>query len=165
MLELCIILLVVGILAIFLEIIMPGFDSFVSGIIGILALVASAVLAVVFLDAWFFVFVNSLILAFLLTFLIVFIKRKQFHGKIILNENLSEDEEAIDLSALVGREGVAVTALRPYGEADFGGGVRVEVCAPEAIVARGAKVRVVETLANKVVVAEVLMERGKIIVD
>lgn len=155
MLELCIILLVVGILAIFLEIIMPGFDSFISGIIGMLALVASALLAVVFLDAWFFVGVNSMILAILLTFFIVFIKRKQFHGKIILNENLSEDEEAVDLSSLIGRDGVAVTALRPYGEADFGGGIRVEVCAPEAIVASGARVRVVETHANKVVVVPV----------
>ena len=151
MLELCIILLIVGILAIVLELIMPGFDSFISGIIGILALVASAVLAVVFLDAWFFVGVNSTILALSVFFLLAFIKRRQFHGKIILNENLSEDLPMIDLSGLVGKEGKAMTVLRPYGEADFNG-VRVEVCASDTMIERGARVKVTETQANKVVV-------------
>jgi membrane-bound serine protease (ClpP class) len=155
MLELCIILLVIGILAIVLELIMPGFDSFVSGIIGILALVASAVLAVIFVPGgWFFVVINTTVLGLAVFFLLTFIKRKQFHGRIILTENLSEDLPVIDLTGLVGKEGKTVTILRPYGEADFNG-VRVEVCASASMIERGARVKVVETQANKVIVSEV----------
>ncbi|MCL1862794.1 MAG: hypothetical protein FWF78_04420 [Defluviitaleaceae bacterium] len=153
MLELCIILLVIGIMAIVLELILPGFDSFVSGIVGILALVASAVLAVIYVPGgWFFVVLNSIVLGLSVFFLLTFIKRKQFHGRIMLSESLSEDLPVIDLSSLVGKEGKTTTILRPYGEADFNG-VKVEVCASDSMIERGAYVRVVETKANKVVVA------------
>ena len=154
MLELCIILLVIGILAIVLEIIMPGFDSFISGIIGILALVASAIIAVLFVPGgWFFVGINATILALLLAFFFTFIKRKQYHGKIILSENLTEDLPAIDLSGLIGKEGKTTTILRPYGEADFDG-IRIEVCAGDSYIERGARVKVVETQSNKVIVSQ-----------
>jgi membrane-bound serine protease (ClpP class) len=152
MLELCIVLLVIGILAIVLELIMPGFDSFISGIIGISALVASAVLAVIFVPGgWFFVVINTAVLITAIGFLLTFIRRKQFHGKIILTENLADDLPNIDLSGLVGKEGKTVTILRPYGEADFNG-VRVEVCSNDSLVERGVNVRVIETQANKVIV-------------
>ncbi|MCL2577457.1 MAG: hypothetical protein FWE27_05330 [Defluviitaleaceae bacterium] len=152
MLELCIFLLVVGILAIVLELLMPGFDGFISGIIGILALVASAVLAVI-AGYWFFVALTVVTLAMLIFLLFTFIKRKQFHGKIMLTENLGEDLPQIDLSSLVGKEGKTMTILRPYGEADFGG-IRVEVCSNGSMIERGAKVKVIETQANKVIVSE-----------
>ncbi|MCL1843241.1 MAG: hypothetical protein FWF79_05470 [Defluviitaleaceae bacterium] len=153
MLQLCILLLVVGILAIVLEIIMPGFDGFISGIVGILALVASATLAVIFVEnGWFFVATNVTALSLLVFFFFAFIRRKQFHGKIILSENLSEDLPGLDLSGLVGKEGKTITILRPYGEADFNG-IRVEVCSSNAMIERGARVKVIETQANKVVVS------------
>lgn len=151
--QLVVILLVVGILAMVLELLMPGFDSFVSGIVGILALVASAVLAVIFVDGgWFFVAVNATVLGLAVFFLFAIIKRGQLHGKIIHNEALPENLPQIDLSGLVGKEGKTMTILRPYGEADFNG-VRVEVCSADAMIDRGARVKVVETQANKVVVA------------
>lgn len=150
--EICVILMVIGIVAILLELIMPGFDSFISGVIGILALIASAVLAVIFLDAWFIVAINATFLVLSIFFLFAFIKRKHLHGKIVLNENLSEDPPAIDLSGLIGKEGIAMTALRPYGEADFNG-VRVEVCSPEKMLKSGAHIKVIQTQANKVIVA------------
>jgi len=153
MLEVCIVLLVVGILAIVLEMLMPGFDGFISGIIGILALVASAVLAVI-QGYWFFVILTVATIAVLIFLLFSFIKRKQYHGKIMLNENLDEDLPQIDLSSLIGKEGKTMTKLRPYGEADFGG-VRVEVCSDGSMIERGAKITVIETQSNKVIVSEV----------
>jgi len=153
MLELAILLLVIGILAIVLELIMPGFDGFISGIVGILALVASAVLAVI-QGYWFFVGITVVVLATMIFMLFTFIRRKQFHGKIVLSENLGEDLPEIDLSGLVGKEGKAVTTLRPYGDGDFNG-VRVEVCSESAMIERGAKIKVIETQANKVIVSEV----------
>jgi membrane-bound ClpP family serine protease len=134
---------------------MPGFDSFISGIVGILALVASAVLAVIYVEnGWFFVVTNITILALAVFLLFSFLRRKQFHGQIILNENLHDDLPAIDLSGLVGKEGKTTTILRPYGEADFNG-VRVEVCSGDSMIERGVHVRVIETQANKVIVEEI----------
>ena len=152
MINICIFLLVVGILAIVLEMLMPGFDAFISGIVGILALVASAVLAVI-AGYWFLVALTVVTLGILVFLLFTFIKRKQFHGKIMLTENLSEDLPEIDLSSLVGKEGKTMTSLRPYGEADFNG-VRVEVCSEGSMIERGAKIVVIETHANKVIVKE-----------
>ena len=153
MATLSIILLIVGVLAILIELMIPGFDGFVSGIVGILALVASAVIAVIYVDgAWLLVGLNLGIIAFSAAVLFSFIKRKQLQGKIILNEALAEDPPAVDFAGLVGKEGKAVTALRPYGEVDFNG-IRVEVSSNGLMIERGARVRVVETQANKVIVS------------
>lgn len=153
MLELAILLLVIGILAIVLELLMPGFDGFISGIVGILALIASGVLALI-QGYWFFVAITVVVLATMIFMLFQFIRRKQFHGKIVLTENLGEDLPDIDLSGLVGKEGKTTTILRPYGEADIGG-VRIEVCSDGAMIDRGANVKVIETKANKVIVSAV----------
>jgi len=152
MLQLCIFLLVVGVLAILLEIIMPGFDSFISGIIGVLALVASAVLAVLFVPGGLILVGMNLTILFLgCYFMYSYIRRKQFHGKIILSDTLAEDLPPLDVSSLLGKEGKTITLLRPYGEVDFNG-VRVEVSSSGPMIERGARVKVVETHANKVVV-------------
>ena len=150
---LCILFLVIGILAIVLELLMPGFDSFISGLVGLLALVASAVLAII-AGHWFIVISNFTVLALAVFFLLAFIRKKQFHSRIILSENLSDDPPAIDLSGLVGKEGKTTTKLRPYGEADFNG-IRVEVCASDSLIERGVRVKVIETQANKVIVSEI----------
>lgn len=155
MVYLSIILLVVGVLAILLELLMPGFDGFISGIVGVLALVASAILAVIFTDfGWILVLVNLGVLGISTALLFTYIRRKQLQGKIILSDNLAEDLPPIDFAGLVGKEGKAVTLLRPYGEADFNG-IRVEVSSNGTMIERGAKIRVVETQANKVIVAVV----------
>ena len=155
MLQLCIILLVVGVLAILLEILMPGFDGFISGVVGILALVASAILAVIYVPGgWILVGINLAVIGVSTLILFSYIKRKQLQGKIILAEALAEDLPAIDYAGLVGKEGKAVTLLRPYGEADFNG-IRVEVSSGGTMIERGARIRVTETQANKVIVSQI----------
>jgi len=152
MLQLCIILLVVGVLAIVLELIMPGFDSFISGVVGILALVASAILAVLFVPGgMFLVGINLTVLGAACYFFFTYIRRKQFNGKIVLQDTLAEDLPPLDFASLVGKEGKTITLLRPYGEVDFDG-IRVEVSSGGSMIERGARVKVVETQANKVVV-------------
>jgi len=155
MFALCVVLLVVGVLAILLELLMPGFDGFVSGVIGVLALVASAILAVLFIPgAWFFVAINVSVLVVAVGVFYTYIKRKQLHGKIILSDALADDLPAIDLNGLVGKEGKTMTLLRPYGEADFNG-VRVEVSSNGSLIERGVKVKVVEAQPGKVIVSVV----------
>jgi len=151
MLYVCIFLLIAGILAILIELLMPGFDGYVSGVLGILAIIVSAVLAVNFVaGGWIFVGVSSAILFTVVFLMVTFIRRRQ--GRLILTENLAEDLPQIDLQGLLGKEGKTVSLLRPYGDVDFNG-VRVEVCSDGNMINRGAKVRVVDVQANKVIVS------------
>ncbi|MCL2839431.1 MAG: hypothetical protein FWE05_01545 [Defluviitaleaceae bacterium] len=153
MLYVVIVLLVIGILSLLLELLMPGFDGFISGAIGVLSLVASAVLAVIFVDGgWLFVGVNLIVLFGALAIMFTVIRRKQTHGKIILNDALAEDLPSIDIKSLLGKEGKTVTLLRPFGEVDFDG-VRVEVSSNGNMIERGARVKVIETQGNKVIVS------------
>jgi len=155
MVTLSVILLLVGVVAIVLELLMPGFDGFVSGIIGVLALIASAVLAVIFVDwGWIIVGINIAVLATCVGLFIAFIRRKQFHGRIILSEALAEDLPQIDVNSLVGKIGKTMTLLRPYGEVDFNG-VRVEVSSDGSLVERGMSVKVQEVKNGKVIVSVV----------
>jgi len=155
MLQLCIILLVVGLLALVLEIIMPGYDGFIGAVVGVLALIASAILAVVFVPhGWIFVAVNLSVLAVCVYFAMMYIKRQQLNGKLILSEALADDLPGLDYEGLVGKEGKTVTALRPSGEVDFNG-TRVEVTTGGTMVNRGALVKVVEASTGRVVVSVV----------
>jgi len=152
MLQLSIILLIIGILAIVLELLMPGFDSFISGAVGIMALIASAIVAILFVPGgWMIVGINVGVVGISGYIIYRYIRRKQFHGKIILSENLAEDLPMLDLAGLVGKEGKVITPLRPYGEVDFNG-VRVEVSSGGPLVDPGVRVRAVATDSNRVLV-------------
>jgi len=155
MLQLCIVLLVVGILALVLELVMPGYDGFIGAIVGIAALVASSVLAVLFVPwGWFFVGISVTVLAICAFFAYQYMRRGQLHGKVLLSDSLAEDVPRIDYASLLGKEGKTVTLLRPGGEVDFNG-TRVEVTTNDQMVERGTMVRVVEAHSNKVVVSVV----------
>jgi len=155
MLQLCVVLLVVGILALALELLMPGYDGFIGGVVGILALLASAVLAVWFVPGgWWFVGINITVLLVCGGVAYNYFKRGQFHGKMVLNEALAEDLPMVDYASLIGKEGKAVTLLRPAGEVDFNG-TRVAVTTGGQMVERGTLVKVVEAQANKVLVSVV----------
>ena len=65
-----------------------------------------------------------------------------------------DDAPQVDVSGFLGKEGRAVTMLRPYGDVDFNG-VRMQVSSDGPIIDKGAKVRVIETRANKIIVREV----------
>jgi len=155
MLQLCIVLLVIGILALALEVIMPGYDGFIGAVVGVVALVASAILAVMFVpNGWIFVGINVVVLAVCVHFLYMFIRRGQLHGKVVLSDALAEDLPKVDFASLMGKEGKTTTILRPSGEADFSG-TRVEVTAGGQMVDRGVNVRVVDVQAGKVTVSVV----------
>ena len=149
---LCVTLLVIGVLAIMLELLMSGSDGFISGIIGILALVASAVVAFFTIPfAWIFIAINLSVLGVACGFFFSLMRKKQIHGKIILSENLIETLPDVDYQGLLHKEGKTATILRPYGEADFNG-IRVEVSSGGAVIEVGTRVKVVDVQASKVVV-------------
>jgi len=131
---------------------MPGMEVF--AITGLISLAVSAVLAVLFVpNGWFIVAGIVAIVGGFLYFMYRFMKRKQLQGVLILSETLQE-LHVDDVSQLVGREGMAVTALRPSGEADFNG-VRLEVSSNGLLVNANTKIKVIDTEARKIIVCPV----------
>ena len=147
-------LLVIGTLAIILELVMMGSDGFASGIIGVLAIIAAAILAIVnFPQTWIFVAIGLAFFGLLMGLFFSFIRRKQLHGSLTLSETLAEALPDVDYPGLLGKEGKTVTILRPYGEADFNG-VRVEVSSGGPVISVGRTVKVVDVQGQKVIVDE-----------
>jgi len=146
-------LIVLGVLAIFLELLMPGWDSYVGVFVGIAAFAVAAGIAVVTLDGAIF-FVGAIIALFVVGGygLYFFIKKRQLHGGMILTD--VDDAPQVDVSGFLGKEGKAITLLKPVGEVDFNG-VRMQVSSSGPFIEKGAKVRVTETQANRIIVCEV----------
>ena len=152
MVQLCIALLILGIIFLLLEMWLPGMEFF--ALAGIGALIVSAVLAVLFVPfGWFIVAGQGIIVTGFLVHMYRFMRRKQLKGKLILSDNL-EAVGTKDVNYLVGREGRTVSALRPYGEADFNGS-RFEVSSYGPMIGKGTKVLVIGIEANKIIVRPV----------
>ncbi len=146
---LAIIMFAVGLVLIFAEILLPGV---VMGILGFLAVAGSIVLG--------FRQSNTLGVALLLVgipmvpvFAVLWYKvlSKKFSVSGTLKEALSA---ATGLAELVGKEGVAITNLRPAGAAEIEG-KRVDVVTDGEMVVKGTRVKVVTVEGNRVVVRPV----------
>ncbi len=153
MLILCIIFTVLGLICLLAEATMPGFG--IAGITGLVLLAVSAVLAVIFLPFGLYFVSAELILLFGVgAFFFYYIKKKQWHGRIIMDETLKEDtDDIIDTDSLIGREGVCLTQLRPVGEVDFNG-VRLEASSVGKFIDKGVRVRVVDAQKGKITVTQ-----------
>lgn len=153
MITLCLCLLFLGIMCLIAEMFIPGFG--VCGISGIVLMIIAAVLAVFYVPyGWLFVSAETVLLAATVYTMFNYIKKKQLHGKLIMDETLNEDVPQIgDLNYFVGKEGVTKTPLRPFGEVDFNG-VSIEVSSNGAYVEQGKPVKVTEVQKNKIIVTE-----------
>jgi membrane-bound serine protease (ClpP class) len=152
MVQLCFALLLLGIMCLIVEMFMPGFGVF--GISGIVLMVISGVLAVIYVPyGWFIVAAEGALLTVMFIFMTCYIRRRQLHGRLIMNENLNEDMPPIgDLESLIGKEGVTVTVLRPFGAADFNG-VRMEVSSCGPFIEKGVRITVSQVEKNKITVS------------
>ena len=150
---LVIVLVVVGVLAILLELLMPGWDSYIGVFVGIAAFVSALIVAVVSIENAVF-FLGALIALLVIGGygVYLFLKRKQLTGNLILTE--VDDAPRVDLSGFVGKEGVTITLLRPAGDVDFNG-VRMQASSDGPFIEKGVKVRVVEAQANKITVTAI----------
>ena len=150
---LVIVLVVMGVAAIFLELLMPGWDSYVGVFVGIAAFAIAAAVAVVVLDNSRFIVGTILVLLVVGGYgLYFFIKKRQLHGHIILTE--VDDAPQVDLSGFLGKEGRTITLLRPAGDVDFNG-VRMQVSSDGPYIEKDTMVRVTEVQANRIVVTAI----------
>ncbi|MCK6448029.1 MAG: hypothetical protein L6Q99_16675 [Planctomycetes bacterium] len=161
-LGLAVVLLGLGLAFIVAEILFPSF-----GVLAVLAtasIVGSVAVAFVLSTTtgmWFLVAVALLVPATIMLGFKVFPKTPM--GKALINPGLSFDsQKSYDArdAALLGKEGVAESMLRPAGVARLDGR-RVDVMTRGEMIQAGERVRVLEVEANRVVVARAESQTNK----
>ena len=160
-----IIIFIVGVVLLLLEIfVVPGFGLF--GILGITAIVASlfmGLLADFQIVTWDMISVAliQLAAAFVVTFIAGYFLSKvlpktDFFNRLILKDNIvirSGYATEPETYELVGKEGEALTDLRPSGTAIFDDN-RIDVITEGSYLTKGTKVVVIKESGSKVVVRE-----------
>ncbi|MCL2618412.1 MAG: NfeD family protein [Defluviitaleaceae bacterium] len=151
MVQMTVLLLVLAIAALVAEI-YTGTEIF--GALGVVMLVVSAVMAVLFVPGgWFIVAGQVAVLALFVKLSVKHIREKQLQGKLILRDTLAEDLPEQELRAMIGKRGIAMTMLRPYGEAEFDG-LRIEVSTGGPMIEQGAKIIATTVRESKLIVQE-----------
>lgn len=146
-----IVLLLIGAGLFCAEMFIPGFG--VCGVTGIILVVISAVITIATVPAGLFIVLAEIsVLAAVVAVIFNYIKRTQLHGKIVLDETLAEDAKAIgDPEYFLGKEGVAKTTLRPFGEAEFNG-VTVEVVSDGKYIPINTRIKVTAVEGQRIIV-------------
>ena len=149
-----IVCLAVGFVLLVIEAVQPGFGVF--GISGIVLLVAGIILRAVFhkpednvlMQCFQLVLLDVLILAAGVGLLVLIQKKGWFKRTSIFLSGTAVDEKYSDgthnYADLIGKEGVAVTVLRPSGKAEIDG-VIYDVESMNFLLEKGEKIEVVAT--------------------
>lgn len=147
------VLFIIGLILLSAEIFMPGFG--VAGISGIILLIAGIILTA---RTPFEAFIMVLILILLITLVLIIILRSAKNGKLskklILRLSMKKEEGFIsagDNTMLIGKEGVALSQLRPSGIGEFEG-LRFDVVSEGQYIESGTKISVVHTEGRRIVV-------------
>lgn len=148
------VLLICGALLLLVEFFIPGFGFF--GISGIICIVASAVITIMFVPFGpFIVLAEATILALLGYLAFEYFKRHGKDSRIILNETLNEDKNnAETLRTYIGSEGITRTPLKPFGNIDIDGSY-IEACSDGEFIGANEKVLVVREYENKLYVRKI----------
>ncbi len=147
------VLLILAFVFIGIECLIPGFGA--PGIVGAICLIIGIALSV---DTWQQAMILTAILAVVLAIFIFVMLRLLHSGKlrspIVLKEKLDKERGFIsseDLNYLVGREGKAVTDLRPAGKISVDDLV-LDVISSGAYIESGANVRITGVSNSSLVV-------------
>ena len=153
----CLILCLLGLALLIIELLLPGFG--VSGIMGILCLLAVIVIEFLTASATTAYIVAAVLIAILILMVVLFIRSMKggllFRSPIVLKDQI--DAEAVKLTSgplddLIGRKGTAVTPLRPSGIVLIDG-KRYSVESQATFVDRDAEVTVISVEGTKITVA------------
>jgi len=151
-------LLSIGVVLIVLEALLPGFDFGISGILGLIAVIASSVLIIMEVDNGVFIVAGKVVvIGLFIAILTLYFRKRGAKRSLILNESLANDPKVEvvteKLKTLVGKSGVTKTALRPHGLADLDCpelGIDIEVRSLEGYMVAGENV-VVDRVVGGVV--------------
>ncbi len=153
MLQLTIVLLVLGASLLIAEIFAPGFGFL--GISGIVVSIISFVITALCLPGGSIIVTGEIALFALLIFIVFkYMKKSQVYNKIILTETLNEDTPAMEnFEYFLGKEGVTMSSLRPFGDVDFNGHI-VNVFSEGNYIPENRKVKVVRVEGNRIIVVK-----------
>lgn len=147
--------LVLGLGLVLYEMFTPGFH--LPGILGVMALFAAVILRAKTLTDGLITFALLLVLLVVLAF---FFWRSLTKGRlsksvVVLKESIdAQSTDREDLRALIGREGICLTPLRPAGNAEFDG-QRVDVVSEGEFLQKGTRVVVMRVQGLRVLVKAV----------
>lgn len=149
-------LFILGLMLLGLEALAPGFG--VLGISGLVSLSASIILAYPSrtAGAWS-LGIAALWLLFLGRIAVRVLGATGVWNHLVLREGQPGKPEAVSPSPLLGREGVALTVLRPAGMVEIDD-ERVDAVSEGSYIAAGSSVRVVQVQGNRVVVRPLRIE-------
>ncbi len=151
MLFVIILLLIAGTALMIAEGIAPGFSVF--GAAGIISMAVACVITAVFMPYGYVLVLAEIVgVGVVVVVFLRYIKNSQLYGRLILNETL-KTEKVTDYSNLLGREGIAVTSLRPVGNVNFSGNV-LEVHSNGQYIPEKSYVKVVEVREGKIIVSQ-----------
>ena len=148
-----IILIIAGFVLVGIEMVMPGFGA--PGITGIICLVGGILCTAKDLEEGLTVTVLVVVvLAVMLTIAMTLFKRVK--TPFVLDTEIKAEKgyiNASDLEYLVGKEGIAVTDLRPAGKCDIEG-VEFDVRTEGRYIERGNKVKISRIHEHMIIVKE-----------
>lgn len=147
------ILFIIGLLLLVVEMFIPGFG--IAGGAGLVLLILGIILTA---RTPFEAFVMVIILILLIVGALAIIMRSAKKGKLskkLILWSAAKHEDGFstssDMSALLGKEGIALTVLRPAGSGEFLG-QRLDVVTDGTFIERGTKIRIVRTEGRRILV-------------
>lgn len=156
------VLLLLGLIFLLAEVFIPDFG--IMGVLGIILYVVGIVLtAETFID----VLVMLLILIAFVALVVAYVVRSASKGRLsrtlVLKDSLSREKGfsgVEDMNVFLGREGTALTMLRPAGIGVFEG-VRLDIVTKGAYIEKGAPIKIVQVVGRRIVVDKVEKEEEK----
>lgn len=149
-------LLTLGLLLLLAEIVIPGFG--VAGITGIIIFIVGILLtAKTVFEALIMFLLLLLILAVVLIFVIRSATKGRLSKKLILTQKMSNDDgftAVDDMQVFLGKEGKAISVLRPAGIGIFDG-VRLDIVTSGSFIEEGSKIKIVEVEGRRIVVNKI----------
>lgn len=132
------------------EVFITGFGFF--GILSFICIVTSFYTVLTYLTHGIVIAcIEIIILGLIGFFLFRFIRKRKLFGKVILTENLSDNNIKMDFEKYVGKVGVSKTMLKPSGLVKFDD-VTLEVYSQIGLIPPNTKVIVIESINNRLFV-------------
>lgn len=149
-------ILLAGLVFVIIEMFHPGFG--VPGILGVvLLLVGIIMVSETIVDALILIAILLTILAIALKIVLHSVAKGRLSKTLILSHSQNKEGGYIgveDMKYFLGKEGIAVSILRPSGTVEFDG-VRLDVVSEGNFIQEGTKVKVVKVDGRKIVVREI----------
>ncbi len=143
----------IGFVLVIIEMFNPGFG--VPGITGVLCLIAGVILmASTPLEAIILVFIITVILGVALMVVFYLASKGKLSKRMVLSDKLNSESGfngTEDLKYFVGKEGKALSVLRPSGTGEFEG-LKLDVVSQGEFIQKGANIRVIRVEGRRIVV-------------